>query len=409
MKDVFSNSFDKNKIERIFIIDPGCFKESGHNIDLVSRFGNELKKKHEVIVCAPKGKDKFIKQGFKFQPIANLYPVLYVDEYSNKYVNAIYEKIVQLSRTIFGLPVHNYFHLLAFAEVKKIIKKFKVNDDDLIFFPSSDFYFANVAAKLCMDGKLNLSLRFIGVLENAFFKKKKNIRSKFFQKLKKCSSKKIALSAETPRYTNYLSSITSHKVEYSGYPITLDLKNYNESRDKYFSTENPIKLCLPGKSRPDKGSLDVPMLANACFEKFGMKVIFKLQNFPKGSRHNKKVTERFMGHFPNIDFMKPELPRDEFEKTFWGSAVFLMPYAPDVYYFRGSAIFFESIERGKLVIGRGGTAFSDDMNDLGIMDKYYTPSEFTTLVDNLLKLSVDELQDLAINRVNKYIDFKESM
>ena len=123
MKDVFSNSFDKNKIERIFIIDPGCFKESGHNIDLVSRFGNELKKKHEVIVCAPKGKDKFIKQGFKFQPIANLYPVLYVDEYSNKYVNAIYEKIVQLSRTIFGLPVHNYFHLLAFAEVKKIIKK----------------------------------------------------------------------------------------------------------------------------------------------------------------------------------------------------------------------------------------------------------------------------------------------
>ena len=153
----------------------------------------------------------------------------------------------------------------------------------------------------------------------------------------------------------------------------------------------------------------MPMLANACFEKFGMKVIFKLQNFPKGSRHNKKVTEKFTGHFPNIEFMKPELPRDEFEKTIWGSDVILMPYAPDVYYFRGSAIFFESIERGKLVIGRGGSAFSDNMNTLNIMDKYYTPSEFTSLIEDLLNMSLDQLEALAHSRVNKYIEFKESV
>lgn len=409
MKDVLSNIFNKDKIKRVFIVDPGCFKESGHNIDLVSRFGKELKKNYEIIVCAPKGREKFQKLGFNFYSISNLYPVLYIDEYSNKYVNAIYEKLVQFSRILLGLPVHLYFKLIAIIQLNTIIKKYNVNENDLVFFPSSDFYFANASTELCVKEKINLSLRFIGVLENAFFRRKRNMRSKFFSLIRKCNSNKIVLSAETLRYKQYLSSITSKPVEYSGYPIKLDFKNYNESRNKKFTEENPLVICLPGKSRPDKGSLDVPMLANACFEKFGMKVIFKLQNFPKGSRYNKKVTQKFTGHFPNIEFMKPELPRDEFEKTIWGSDVILMPYAPDVYYFRGSAIFFESIERGKLVIGRGGTAFSDDMKKLEIMDKYYTPSEFTTLINYLLHMSVDELQSLAVTRVNRYMDFKENI
>ena len=84
MKDVFSHSFKREEIKRIFVVDPGCFKESGHNIDLVSRFGKELKKNHEIFVCAPKGKGKFQKLGFDFLTISNLYPVLYIDEYSNK-------------------------------------------------------------------------------------------------------------------------------------------------------------------------------------------------------------------------------------------------------------------------------------------------------------------------------------
>jgi len=409
LKDVFSHSFKRDEIKRIFVVDPGCFKESGHNIDLVSRFGKELKKNHEIFVCAPKGKSKFQKLGFDFLSISNLYPVLYIDEYSNKYLNAIYERFVQLSRTIFGLPTHLFYKFIAKSQLQRIIKKNNITNNDLIFFPSSDYYFANAAAELCKKDKINLSLRFIGVLENAFFRRKRDLRSKFFSVLKKCNSQKLALSAETPRYRDYLSSITSKLVEYSGYPIKLDYKNFNVSRKKIFTVNNPLILCLPGKSRPDKGSLDVPMLANACFEKFGMKVIFKLQNFPKGSRHNKKVTEKFTGHFPNIEFMKPELPRDEFEKTIWGSDVILMPYAPDVYYFRGSAIFFESIERGKLVIGRGGSAFSDNMNTLNIMDKYYTPSEFTSLIEGLLNMSLDQLDALAHSRVNKYIEFKESV
>ena len=47
------------------------------------------------------------------------------------------------------------------------------------------------------------------------------------------------------------------------------LKLTIKSKDS-FTVNNPLILCLPGKSRPDKGSLDVPMLANACFEKFGI-------------------------------------------------------------------------------------------------------------------------------------------
>ncbi|MCV0428443.1 MAG: hypothetical protein K5905_23540 [Roseibium sp.] len=391
----------------LIICDPGCHNEFGHNIDSVIRYYDRVKSEFDRIVVVVAGKvERFHKLGYNVEEVSMLYPTLYLDTFNQRVKNKAFQWGYDFVRANLGKPLHKSWCRTAKKQIREIIKRETASDPDVtVYFPSADYYFVLGCAELLVEesAKFHLSIRFIGVLENASIKRGAT-RKVLFHTLRKVPAEMLTLQAEAGRYSEYLNFVLNHEVETIGLPINQQQIQATDTASDVpdtYSPEYPLVICLPGKSREDKGGLHVTKLARSLMDRFGMSVVLRAQNFNKGSRFHTK-SKYLEDLFPNIDYLPSGLPRDEFEKAIWGADAVLLPYTPGTYWYRGSAIFFESLEHSKLMIGRGGNAFVDDHFREGIIRRYYTLDQLNFEVDRILRQGRQKTLEEGREAAEKY-------
>ena len=399
---------DSKSEKIVIIVDPACYPKNGHNIDSCLRFSEkELNNNNSDLIFYISGNPKKIKEkGLNAETIPKIYPQLYLDSFDNKCFNFLYKIIYKLGNMILGNFIDHFISFTVKKNVKRIFKKAENYKETLIFFPSCDFYYAkSVLEKLEEDKKNNieLRLRFIGVMEHACIKTKKS-ENKLFNSIKNSRSKNIKITAETNKYGNFLSNIIGVETKTEPYPIKIKTTSTTKSKQKY-TQNSPMKIILLGKARVDKGNLDLPLFLDISLRELGMNAIFYTTLFEKTNRYKK--IERKIKSYPNVVMIEKPLPEKEFRQLITDSDVVLMPYDIKTYWYRGSAIFFDSIEKGKLIYARNGCAFADDMSEIGAIKTFHNIQSFTNSIALLLHKGPTYLAEVAERNMKAYCSWYE--
>jgi len=384
---------------KVLIVDPACHSQAGHNVDSVLRFAKKLNDQYLVEFAISGVSNKIKNSGFKTYNIPNLYPSLYLDILNYTWVTILYSRYLKLLQRIPGIII--YRNARARFSVWRLIRKLQLKDGDLIFFPSCDYYYANQFIDAIARSGLNVSLklRFIGVLENERIISSWTGRRKILRKLRFIKEEvDVILTAETSRLSDYISSLTDISVAVEVYPFK-QKQSLKHKSDKYHNT---LSISCPGASRSDKGSFDMNHILQESLYRYGKSVIFNIQKIRKGDVSWNRGAEKLATIYPNLKLLDARVPRDEFEQYILNSDIVLLPYDPMVYWNRGSAIFFESIESSKYMIGRGGCSFVDEMSEHGIIDKYYSIEQLTSIIEALLSKPKEYIVKEGIRRQHIY-------
>ena len=391
------------------ILDGACHTNTGHNVDLCLRFAKEFASHGSEIEFLIAGKTKKIEHSKigGIRKIPQLYPQLYVDSFKFKLLNKFYNIALILLRVIIGRIFDEIALKISYLELKNKldeIKKERGGVNIKLFLPSADIYYSMAALKLLKKrGDLIVSLRFIGVMENVALGTK-SLRRDLFRLIREINNEKLQLFAETQKYANHLSFLTCKNYKVSPYPFQKQTISGSEDYGfcTKFSAAYPLRILLPGKARLDKGTGEIEYMSNVFFANFGMKVIIESQTFAKGSRSYNQKLYKYSKINPNLEITNRQLPYSEFKAKISAAHVVLLPYDQLTYWMRGSAVFFESIELGKFLISRQGTAFADDFGHLGVTETYNGMNQLVSIVDQILSSPVSRLVNRADEQQAKY-------
>lgn len=399
------------------IIDPCCYPKGGHNVDCCLRFSSKLKnlgiETSEFWIAGDKS--KFEKRDFKTKSIPKIYPQLLSESFESRTKNILFATFLNLVQKLLGKPLHRAFNYLSKKSLSNLLDSLQPSTEYLFFFPSADYYFCNSLLKLLQgkkykDYKITVKFRFIGVMENAQINKSDK-PNELFRTIRSFSPEKIILSAETSKYAFYLKNLINKDVATEPYPFQkkdLIPSECSPSSQEKFNSSNPLKVLLLGKPRPDKGNLDLPRIANKSLELFGMNIVFSAVSFPKSSRFYKRHFA--LAQYPNINFEHKILPKHKYETLLKTTDVMLMPYDNLTYWFRGSAVFFDSIEQSNsVIIARSGCAFADDMAKEGAALKYYSIDGLFSILGQILECGPKVKNVWAKNQRSNYINWVSSL
>mgnify|MGYP006416820999 CR=1 FL=1 len=388
------------KKNKVLILDPACHADGGHNVDLIFRYIKKIKKdSNEVIVAASGAFDKLESVGLKVDRIKNVYPSLGLNQIKYTPLARLYFLYL---RTIQRLPlIIAYRNFKAKKSLKSVFKNNELNDNDEIFLPSCDYYYAKQLIK--MLGKMkrppSLHLRFIGVLENEHINLKYSGRRRLLYSIRVNKTIRLKITAETERLAKYISNLTNLNAGVEHYPFE-ESDTYQKDKED----DKALSVSCPGASRRDKGSFDLGHIMKESLYRCGNSVVFSLQKVRKGDVDFNKRAEKLSNIYPNLRLLDARVSRNKFEEYILDADVILLPYDPSIYWNRGSAVFFESIERGKYMIGRGGGSFVDSMSSLGVIDKYYSVEQLVSLIEYLTKKTKADIFNEGLRRRDIYRD-----
>ncbi|HEX9200370.1 MAG TPA: hypothetical protein VF865_12475 [Acidobacteriaceae bacterium] len=238
---------------------------------------------------------------------------------------------------------------------EKQFKRYSFGSDDLLFFPSADFYGAAACLDLLLKGKIRnpprLHLRMIGVMENTCLGSKAAC-DLLLERVKKATAQGIdvRLSAETPAYASYLAEKLGAVVTYFPQPLGHDSVPMP-------ATEPRIAASM-GSARRDKGYFLMMEIVRKTAHRCGNRVVFEIQSMPFDDDAFSSEYESELVTLPNSRVLPAVMEEGEMLELFRRSYVAVLPYDAVVYKHRGSAILQEAIAFTRPVVCLGGAAFA---------------------------------------------------
>ena len=266
---------------------------------------------------------------------------------------------------------------------QRLIETHQIGSDDLIFFPSSDYYGAITLLEILSKRKKNLPevhCRFIGVMENASHHTR-IARARLLRAIQQAekSGVRISASAEVPIYARYLTEMLRKEVFAFFYPLAGEKIPMPRGA--------PFIASSIGQGRTDKGHFEMAGIAQALQDKVGSKVILEIQDMGKNQDEYKYSYERKLEVFPNIRLFKAVLQDEEIREMFQRACVVLAPYDPSTYRLRGSAIFQEAVAYGRPVITRKGVGFTELVEKYNCGYVCTTHKEIAEAIQNCMLIS----------------------
>lgn len=244
-------------------------------------------------------------------------------------------------------------------DLKKLLKRYKVNDRDVLCYPSIDYYSLHALADSIEDLKRagpTVMMRLIGVMETAAsgaYAKPMNVTLALLGRLLSAGVK-VKIAAETPRYAEYLAVNLNCEVF-----VAANI----ETRDQLPLPETGhFTVICPGSSRYDKGFLDLAEIFSSVRRRDpDMKIRFVTQLLPdRDLQHQLDYLQRLYS-IPGVTILPSQISAEEMEEMFVEADLVLLPYAADVYELRGSAALIEAMCSGRHVLAFEGPAFVDQM------------------------------------------------
>jgi glycosyltransferase involved in cell wall biosynthesis len=211
----------------------------------------------------------------------------------------------------------------------------------------------------------------------------------------------INISAETEKYAAHLEKKLHVEV------IVTHIPNVNVSApinvappDVSLLGAQPdakIAVCLGG-ARADKGYLELAYLANYLRSGLGRRLHFVVQAMSSKTEYYSTNYEFEMKTAVNISLLSTFLSNEDLFSWIERSDIVFLPYSQATYNLRGSAILFDAIAHGKLIIGRAGTGFGDTIAHAGLG---FTFNDFSSLMHAFQKAVALDAQDLEAIRQNQ--------
>lgn len=250
------------------------------------------------------------------------------------------------------------------ADWVRVLHRFNVTADDWIFLPSVDHYgllcLLQVLHKMPRDRRPAIHGRMIGVMET-FSYSGGPARTQLLAAVLAAQKAgiNVTLSAETPVYQDYLTSILQQDVGYLTYPCIAPYTAADWTR-------RPFRLTSPGQGRPDKGYMGLIGISDALKSHFERgQLLLSTQSMRKDDPSFSKAYQARLAVKIDLDLRPARLSSQEIEKMYQEAHVLLLPYAQDIYAMRGSAVYQEGLAHGRLVATYNGTGVASMVQRYG--------------------------------------------
>ncbi|MDC8753778.1 glycosyltransferase [Erythrobacter sp. sf7] len=249
-------------------------------------------------------------------------------------------------------------------DLARLLKQLEVGGDDTICYPSVDFYsllaLVELIDELRAAGSPKLLIRLIGVMETASsgrYSKPLNVTIALINRLFEAGLP-VRLAAETPRYAEYLAGQLNR-------PVAVAANIEIREQVPLPQTEQFTVIC-PGSARYDKGFLDLAELFSGVRRRDpDMRIRFITQVLPdRDLKHQIDYLVRLYA-IPGTTLLPSQLSPVDLAKLYEEADLVLLPYAQDVYQFRGSAVLIEAMMSGRHCLALEGPAFVDQMRYFG--------------------------------------------
>lgn len=353
---------------RIFLVDHMCVLPYGHNLGALLLFQKAMQEKFQEIVClASRELSDVADQSNKverelFFPYAGSFEIKgTISSRSRLYpiiCSLIPKALKRIAYTgLANMPNRDYIRYKTMLDWIRVFQKYSIGKKDVLFFPSTDYYgclsLFDYLENIPASKHPKIHLRMIGVMEYASYRLCQS-KYHFFYHLRRSISNGISftVSAETPKYSKFISKIINKPVTYMPYPL---IHKFTPIRWEYVKT-----LSSPGQGREDKGFFRIYKIISEIYRYgFGEKFRFDVQNMRVNDLGFRKAYQSMLQKVPYLRLRAETLSDKEILEIYQDSDILLLPYDTETYQLRGSAVYQEGIAIGRPVVCSRGTGISE--------------------------------------------------
>jgi glycosyltransferase involved in cell wall biosynthesis len=358
---------------RLFVVDHMCVLPYGHNRESVALFRRELAANFtESHALVPLALDAGTANARGFTRCLN-FPY---NAFSYRRFGAWFDRWIKsdqiriwvqlVLRRIEKVVLTGLMKVLPFDVVlwlternwKKLFRTYDFSGDDLIFFPSADFYGAGACLHWIAKGKTRnpprIHLRMVNVMENASLSSS-SAREVLITRVRTAIAQGIdvSMSGETPAYISYLAEKLGRRVEYFPYPLC--------GNSVPMPRLKPVVAAAIGSGRGDKGYFLWADIAQKTAMLSTEPVAFEIQAMPRQDHEFNPEYEISLANIPNVRVFPATLTDQDMVEFYQRGYVVVLPYDPKVYEYRGSAIMQEAIAYTRPVVCLAGAAYADSV------------------------------------------------
>lgn len=272
----------------------------------------------------------------------------------------------------------------------KVFSTYAITSNDTILFPSADHYgtraLIDFLSQRPEDQRPKIHLRMIGVMESAMYSWMPG-RPEFLKAIRQAQNEgiRVTLSAETPVYVQYLERLSGMPVAYLPYPLAHDTEALHWKDTKVIAS--------PGQGRADKGFFRLfPIIIRMQqLQKVEGAFRYIVQNMRDTDTEYRLRYESLLRNVPGLTLLKARLKQEEIDQTYKDADILLLPYDPEVYALRGSAVYQEGLAVGRLFACSTAIGVSDLIERYGNGLLATSESEFAEKLVTMSEWSREEV------------------
>ena len=343
-------------LRRMLICDPACVQMIGHNVAAMKYFRDSLAGHYDAVLafCCR----LLPKRAAETHSLVPLFG-FYYDGYL-KIDRPEPDDDEAATSAEFGDPLE----LMATEDSRRLLRQFAVTADDSVFFPHLDFYgvlgMVNALLERPREICPTLYLRYIGVMENAshgFRNPLAELNLRVREGLD--AGLRIQLCAETPSYADFISQALAAPV--SVVPIPTDTPMLPHPAD------GPFVFLCPGSARHDKGFVQLWTIFSEIRRRDPeLTIRFITQTLPdRDIVHWQNLASQLYA-LPGVELLPTMISAAEMQRLYRRSHAVLLPYDPETYRYRGSAVMMEAAGCGRPALTLAGTGFAPQIAYYGL-------------------------------------------
>lgn len=335
-------------MRRLFVCDPICIQNFGHNVAALAYYRDMLGEFFDEVICLSS---------------KHLSEKVAIDNSFERYFEYIYSDFMPVSQFLedssgLSFQPHKMKEVISERDLTRLLEKYNIGPNDAILYPSVDFY-SIIALSNCVDKlvsrKPTVYLRFIGTMEYAT----KSFISPM-DMITACINTMVGagldlrLSAETPKYADFIALKFRHEVLVTTYFETSVLHDLPKNKT--------YNVACPGSARHDKGFFNLQYIFSEVRKRDpDIEITFTTQLLPDRDLKHHQLYHAQLYAIPGIEILPSELTKLEIEAIYKNANLIMLPYDVGTYSLRGSAVMAEAAYCGRPVLALPGTAFGEQL------------------------------------------------
>lgn len=409
---------------RIFVIDTVCSQLKGHNLSALNNhkkiFSDLMGKTHEIHCLGSKVlKDTCDETSFEnVTPYFefcyyDVLPLATADDKSFCPIKFDYETPIdphyQLRIKSPLISKYKKYHSkvkeLSDNDFEKFFKEYNICKDDIIYFPSVDYY-SSISIMKCMS-KLpfkkspSLCMRFINVMEQwTTLSEEPLIDILNFSNLLKSRGYKTFLATESIGYSYYLSKLSKIDVFQLSYPPNPEITHFPPQSEKK-------RVLFPGSQRSDKGMSRIPDIIRNYINNYDYEDVEFVVQLPGIQNMLGSIpVYRQLSAWPMVIIQESTVTSAQIAENYKSATCICLPYCEKTYSsLRSSASLVEAIYSGRPLIASRCEGFASEIEFFNFGRVEGSDESIARSINHFLALDPSDLHSQIKQSIHRYNQF----